>query len=202
MRRALFSLAVVLSSAAAASGEIIAEWRSDVSGEYNIYTLSVTPTEGEMVGGVDIKVVGSDFEYTPGYIFSETRDLKTHFLMDQSYMLPNWDVQQNINSQISIVGENRLMGALAVVFGGVYYPGWNSTFDLLQVVVLSDSEVAPDDFALSRTSSQHSGPPVITINDVDGTKLPIRLVPEPGTMMLLAAGLIGLVVYVWRKRNR
>jgi hypothetical protein len=36
---------------------------------------------------------------------------------------------------------------------------------------------------------------------IDSVSLSYRAVPEPGTLALLAAGLLGLVAYAWRKRN-
>ena len=36
---------------------------------------------------------------------------------------------------------------------------------------------------------------------VSGSDLVLTVVPEPGTLALLAAGLLGLLAYAWRKRG-
>jgi hypothetical protein len=36
---------------------------------------------------------------------------------------------------------------------------------------------------------------------IDGMGLSVSIVPEPGTLALLAAGLLGLLCYAWRKRK-
>ena len=199
MKQIISSLFIVLLVATAASGEIIAEWRSDVSGEYNIYTLTVTPTENEIIAAFDLMVTGSDFEYLPSCVIYDARDLNTHFLFSLYSEGNNGEAIPNLAVVASAVGENYLAGAFNTSFYGINYPGWNSAVDLLQIVVPTASGVTPEN-SLTLRACDHDFP-CILLDDVSATIVPIHLVPEPGTMALLAAGLIGLVVYAWRRRK-
>jgi len=199
MKRVLLCTAVVLLAATAARADIVGTWSSGVSGAYNVYTLNVASTAGEVMEGFDIKVKSSvaGFNY-----YADMFGTKTIFLASGSGYPYTWflldPAQLNIVSGSTGVDTTYLKSAFAATSTGSYASGWTS-LNLLQIAVPTSSGITPSKFTVTDADEAYTyavaavGPSAIL--------MPITFVPEPSTLVLLAAGLFGLAAYAWRKRK-
>ena len=201
MKRILaLSVCVLLGIVASANADIIGSWASSSSSDnlYNIYTLQVTPTAGETMKGCNIKVSNSKSashyyynEDTESYTVTSTGLAKySHFLFSTSGVTPSAEV----------TSASVLQGAYAITgTTGMYGTGWTSALNVLQIASLKTSGLTIGDLTVANTSDSLAMGYVLTGNNFAQTE--IKFVPEPGTLALLASGLIGLVCYAWRKRK-
>jgi T5SS/PEP-CTERM-associated repeat protein/autotransporter-associated beta strand protein len=116
---------------------------------------------------------------------------------------------KQVNIMYTIYGDADLSGVvgasdLSTVLTNFGKPGvWSDgDFDYSGVVGASDLSAVLTNFGQSPPSSlnispYNLNPEAIGILNAAG----ITVVPEPGTLALLAAGLIGLIAYAWRKRK-
>ena len=164
------------------------------------------------LGGADIQSGKMVFDYAGGSSPAAT----IQGLLNASYDGGLWDVGQFRDSTVATTGLTLgwLDNESSAVTVMATYPG---DFNLDGVVNSADLDIwfanAGDghDLAAGRCElrrrgqragsrpvvRQHVGLPPLVVP----RSRPAARVPEPGTLALLAAGLIGLLAYGWRKRN-
>ena len=215
MRKVLFVLLVAASvMPSVVYGSVIGTWAKDngVAGD-DRWTLTVTPNAGETMIGFDVAVFDTN-SYTPfvgtAAAFGANADSSTHFLLRSSHGLGVADLAVATSG----VDGGALYGAFSITAetGATYPNGWTSALNLLQIVVPTGTYGAPTaangwlPVGLSAANDDASNVAEYTtvVNSVISA-YPIVFTgtqsPEPGTLVLLATGLLGMVAYAWRKRK-
>jgi hypothetical protein len=206
---------LLLAGAVSAQAEIIGVWGSRTSGDYTIYTLTVAPTAGETITGFDISVNDATGDLVAGTgrfvtnttsptAFSTSLDATTHFLLQTAHGSGKSAVTDlSLATDASDEATGYLAGGFAATAGGSYSGGWTSSMNLLQIAVPTSSGVTIGDLLVQNSDWSKDYAVVSAI--VDGVTKDVALtmssVPEPGTVSLLVAGLLGMLAYAWRKRK-
>ena len=193
----LLCVGMLASMCAAVQADAIGVWSKEAAGPYDRWVLTVTPDAGAVMNAFDITVGGSGFQNNGNPFNGETKDLNTDFLLLKNYFD---DVPvTNLVVYGEYVYPSVLAGNFAATQTGDYAGVWSSALPLLEIIV--DSGAVTDPLAqLSVGSASYAGQPA-HYYDVLGDSFDIAIVPEPGTLALLATGLIGLLCYAWRKRK-
>jgi hypothetical protein len=141
-------------------------------------------------------------KFASGQIFSSTAGTTTYGL--------GWiDDGSAVTVKIAVYGDADLSGvvgasdlsAVLTNFGlaGVWSTG---DFDYSGIVGASDLSTVLTNFGQTLPSSLDISPYHLDADAIRALGAAgITVVPEPGTLALLAAGLIGLIAYAWRKRK-
>jgi T5SS/PEP-CTERM-associated repeat protein/autotransporter-associated beta strand protein len=183
------------------------------------------------LGGADIQAGKIVFDYATNSGTSPASTIQSilrisyntasssHFASGQIYTstacdMPNiglgWmDDGSAVTVKLAVYGDADLSGTvgasdLSTVLTNFGLPGVWSTgdFDYSGVVGASDLSTVLTNFGQTLPSYLNISPYHLNADAIGVlTGAGIEVVPEPGTLILLAAGLIGLVAYVWRKRR-
>jgi hypothetical protein len=206
MKRLLLMVCVVLVTAGTLCAEVQVPYKwtkESASSGLDRLILTVMPS-GVTVSGFDIMVYDSLFRgvfVTGGDpIFKAGKDLDTSFLLNTKHgTFPQPTVDDLVVASAS-ESAAHIYGGFAVTGGGAYAAGWSSPLDLLEILVPTGS-VTPSDLIVTTVDAEGiptGGGAVCETNQGPGVLVPI---PEPGTLALLAGGLVGLIAYAWRKRK-
>jgi hypothetical protein len=145
----------------------------------------------------------SSSHFTSGRIFTSTAGGTSLFGL-------GWvDYGSAVTVKIAVYGDADLSGAvgasdLSIVLTNFGLAGVWSTgdFDYSGVVGASDLSAVLTNFGQTLPTSLDISPYNLDADAIGAlTAAGITVVPEPGMLVLLTAGLIGLLAYVWRKRK-
>jgi len=197
-------LGVAACMAATAQASVIGSWSMEIaSGSLDRWVLTLTPTAGETMAGFDISV--SDTQLRDafnnnglGVPFSTSgnKGSFTIFLLHQTH---SSGAVQDLVVTGGWVDDDNIKANLAVTADpGAYAAGFSSALALLEVVVPTGTIVSPMT-ELSVTSESYPTEPAhyFLPSGAPGN----IIMPEPSTLLLLAAGLFGVFCYAWRKRK-
>ncbi len=211
MKKCLMVLVCIAALApCAANAEIIGTWslEESVGGGLDRYVLTVTPTAGEVMTGFDI--VAYDTDFTPhfatggGAIFEDGKNSDTSFLLHKEH----YEGSPPAIADLLVVSDSEanflLQAAFTVATGGDYESGWSGALELLEILVSEDSITDPYS-ELTVEDASWAGPGLARVGFGEGAYFEEinmgGVIPEPGTLALLATGLTGLLCYAWRRRK-
>lgn len=168
------------------------------------------------VNGISVKgLFGvSDFNSTSGYfdigslVSSGTGTLSISLYDDISLSTiaasPNLTVQQDLSASIY---KTRSSGAAAsatvdatVLVDGTEVPGIASSISSTDHAITNGTATVGDTFSLEEVINISLGNSNTSVSLDDGVS--VAPVPEPGTMVLLGAGMLGLAIFGKRRMNR
>ncbi len=201
MKNVVFTMVCLMALLpAAVHAEIIGWWTTEEAGTFDRHVLTVAPTEGETMNGFDIMVRDPLYQglFVTGNppIFKEGKDADTSFLLNKTHGVP-----PNVVTDLVTVSEyedtNHLMAGLAWAAGGAYQGGWSAALQLLEILVPKGSIKSPfSGLQVLDTLAQTAA-----MVDTNQGKRFLNIIPEPSSLALLLAGLVGLACYAWRHRR-
>jgi hypothetical protein len=208
--------------ASSAKSDLIGSWSSAISGDYTVYTLTVTATAGETMYGWDAVVTNTAYDATSSATKTKTKfytastddqdypssystvDANTHALFD----VTSADGKTDYMEPKALLVTSSVLKASESVAGTGPYAGGYSTVALLQCAVLTSSGITSDSFYIDNIEHDRypdwAGHIIAAVDTVGGSSRVdevVTIVPEPGTLAMLAGGLLGLFVYAWRRRR-
>lgn len=172
-------------------------WTAPALAADPLLTLSASPSPAEQGSGVDIQVLISDVSDLFGYQFSLSFDASLlqavsvsegAFLGQGGSTFADGGVIDNGAGSISWVF-NTLIGNVPGVSGS----------GVLATIHLDAVGVGTSALAFSDVMFLNSALGDISVQAVDGSLAVAAAVPEPGTYLLMAAGIAGLGL--WRRRQ-
>ncbi len=231
MKKVLLFICVAALLQSVAFGTVIGTWSKTTNGDTDVWTLTVTPNAGENIVCFDIWAYTSTTGEGPLLVNPTppitnaspdcygTVDGYTHFLYDLGHGSGKsavMDAAEVVNG----VDPGGLHSILAFAAGGAYdhrgtggVLGFTTATNVLQLAVPTTCDPFSINYALPSglnalctASCDKYTPAGATDNapewlDASTAIHQIAFVPEPGTFALFGCGLLGLLVYAWRKRE-
>jgi hypothetical protein len=205
MKAAVFLTMILALTAPVASAGVVGIWIADSVSGYSRYTLQVWSDFGTM-SGFDMAVYDpGGHMHQDGGVFSTAVDADTHFLFQESHVVPNpnpppppvWTIADLAVAPGTAAEDTTfLQAAFAATAGGVYDGGFTNPVNVCQIVTSQPINPYLD---LAVYATDWTSAPQARIGVGSGAYLVPFWEPEPSTVVLLVGlGLAGLIA--WRRR--
>ncbi len=206
MRKAFLLMCVcaVVLAAVPAQAAFIGTWQSEDAGSgLTRYLLNITGDQN--IKGLDISITSSTPYVNNGIAFHAPSDANTDFLFNKSHFVPPSSNVTDLLVNSEFVGvvapTSYLLSSFTATANGAYASGWDTTGAGVNVAeIITDGAVADPYAAFTVALTTDAGAPaqVLLMNNDLGN---VQMAPEPGTLVLLLSGAIGLLVFAWRRRK-